>query len=209
MTKHKTALVLGATGLVGKALVAQLKVDNRYSRVTCIVRQLPYQEESKETDKVIFLEAHFDELDKHAALFAVDHVYVCLGTTIKKAGSQSAFRRVDYDYVYDAALLSAKEQVNSFVWISSVGAKASRHNFYLRVKGELEEAIHRLIELKGAACVQPSLLLGERGESRLAEKIGGVLGKLISPLLVGRLAKYKPITAEKVAEQMIGLQQFS
>lgn len=209
MTKHKTALVLGATGLVGKALIAQLKVDNRYSKVTCLVRQLPDESKRNVEDKVRFLEANFDALGQQVGLFEVDHVYVCLGTTIKKAGSQSAFRRVDYDYVYTAAQLSSKAQVDSFVWISSVGANARSNNFYLRVKGELEDAISHLAELRGAACVQPSLLLGQRDESRAAEKIGIFIGKLMSPLLFGGLAKYKPIEARAVAAQMVSLQLFS
>ena len=208
MTKHKTALVLGATGLVGKALLAQLKVDNRYSKVICAVRRAPYQHPQNIKDKVFFSKVDFDEIEEHKGIFAVDHVYVCLGTTIKKAGSQQAFRKVDYDYVYDAAYLSAKDDVKSFVWVSSVGADAISSNFYLRVKGELEESIANLDCNMSATCVQPSLLLGEREDSRPAEKVGILLSKLISPFLFGALVKYKPIEATEVARQMIAQQQF-
>ena len=206
MTKHKTALVLGATGLVGKKLLAQLKVDNRYASIICGVRKLPVNDTNSELDKVKNELVDFDNLN--ADLFKVDHVYVCLGTTIKKAGAQQAFRLVDYDYVLKAAQLAAKGQVESFVWISSVGADASSTNFYLRVKGELERDIAQLSDLDNASCVQPSLLLGQRDEFRLGEKLGVILSPLLSPLLIGRLAKYKPVRAEHVAHQMIELQHF-
>jgi hypothetical protein len=208
MTKHKTALVFGGTGLVGKALLAQLKVDNRYSNVTCIGRTTPQKTLEKAINDVQFVKVDFDDLNGHLSLFKVDHVYVCLGTTMKKSGSQSAFRRVDFDYVLNIAKLSAKANVSSFVWISSVGANAVSSNFYLRVKGELEKAIYGVVELKRASCVQPSLLLGKREDSRLAESIGIMASQLISPFMFGRFAKYKPIEAECVAEQMIALQYF-
>ena len=208
MTKHKTALLLGATGLVGKALLAQLKVDNRYRKITCAVRKIPPDTLNDGNEKVVFTEVDFNKLGDEAELFHVDHVYVSLGTTIKKAGSRLAFRRVDFDYIYTAAQLSENAHVTSFVWVSSVGAQAKSRNFYLSVKGEVEEAIKELPNLKYATCVQPSLLLGQRDESRPAEKWGIMLSQIISPLMLGRLSKYKPIKAEHVAQQMIELQRF-
>ena len=205
----KSALVLGATGLVGKALVEQLCHDNRYQSVICLVRK-PLGKDlfNCPTDKLQPIVVDFTQLEDYQGYFGVSHVYVCLGTTIKQAGSKAAFRKVDFEYVHIAAQLARAQRVESFVWISSVGANAKSKNFYLRVKGELENAILNMSGLKNPSAVRPSLLLGERGETRPAEKLGIFLGKLISPLLIGRLTKYKPVQAAEVAAQMIRLQVF-
>lgn len=199
-----TALVLGATGLVGRALVAQLKNDQRYRQITCLVRHCAGLE-GNSCQEVI---TDFSRMQDYASYFQASHIYVCLGTTIKQAGSKAAFRAVDFDLVYQAAQLAAMQQALSFVWISSVGADARSRSFYLRTKGELEEAIFAMQGLKRPAQVRPSLLLGERREFRFFERLGTMFAPLYSHLLHGRLAKYRPIAAEEVAEQMIGLQYF-
>lgn len=206
MTQAKlcSALVLGATGLVGSALVGKLKGDPRYAQITCLVRA-PAGLTSANCQEVI---TDFSRLQHYGEYFQVSHVYVCLGTTIKQAGSKKAFRHVDFELVYQAAQLAAMHQALSFVWISSVGADARSRSFYLRTKGELEEAIFALDGLNRPAPVRPSLLLGERREFRLAERLAAMFAPIYSPLLCGRLAKYRPVDAETVAEQMIGLQHF-
>jgi uncharacterized protein YbjT (DUF2867 family) len=98
--------------------------------------------------------------------------------------------------------------VSGFVWVSSIGADAKSSNFYLRVKGELENAIMTMPQLNHAAAVRPSLLVGEREESRFGEQLGIALGSVIAPLMIGGLRKYRPIQAADVAQQMIGLQHF-
>lgn len=205
----KSALVLGATGLVGKVLVEQLCQDNRYGSVTCLIRK-PLTKDlfNCATDKLQPIVVDFSHLEDYQGYFGVSHIYVCLGTTIKKAGSHAAFRKVDFEYVHIAAQLARAQRVDSFVWISSVGADAKSNNFYLRVKGECENAIINMSGLENASAVRPSLLLGERDESRPAEKLGSFIGKLISPLLIGNLSKYKPVKAADVAAQMIRLQVF-
>jgi uncharacterized protein YbjT (DUF2867 family) len=208
----KTALVLGATGLVGKTLVEQLCKDHRYQTVTCLLRK-PLSKDffthhAVDTDKVEPIVVDFENLEDYQGYFSSRHIYVCLGTTIKKAGSKSAFRKVDFEYVHVAAQLARAQRAVSFVWISSVGADAKSNNFYLRVKGELENAIIGMSGLDNACAVRPSLLLGERDESRLAEKLASLLSPFLSPLLIGRLSKYKPVEAATVAAQMIRLQVF-
>ena len=148
----------------------------------------------------------FEQFQDYQGYFSVDHVYCCLGTTIKAAGSKQAFRRVDFEFVHIAAQLARAQRAKGFVWISSVGADAKSSNFYLRVKGELENAIMRMPQLDHAAAVRPSLLLGERNEQRFLENMGQSLAPLLSPLMKGPLAKYKPISAAQVAKQMIQLQ---
>ncbi|MEQ3657900.1 MAG: NAD(P)H-binding protein [Glaciecola sp.] len=209
MTKKYKALVLGATGLVGKALVNQLCNDERYESVTCLVRA-PLQRANYHDplDKIQAIVIDFDYLQDYQGYFSVDHVYCCLGTTIKQAGSQSAFRRVDFQFVHIAAQLTRAQRATSFVWISSVGANAKSKNFYLRVKGEVENAILSMPQLDNAAAVRPSLLLGQREENRFAENIGIRVASLLSPVMKGPLAKYRPVSAAQVAYQMIKLQVF-
>tara|TARA_R110002153_G_scaffold124543_13_gene271071 strand:- start:19228 stop:19851 length:624 start_codon:yes stop_codon:yes gene_type:complete len=205
----KTALVLGATGLVGKILVEQLCLDPRYQTVTCLLRK-PLSKEffNVNVAKVQPIVVDFENLQDYQGYFGCDHIYVCLGTTIKKAGSKSAFRKVDFEYVHIAAQLAKAQRAISFVWISAVGANAKSSNFYLRVKGELENTIINMAGLDNAAAVRPSLLLGEREEMRPAEKLAGMLSPFLSPLLRGGLRKYKPVQAADVAAQMIRLQVF-
>lgn len=204
---HKTALILGATGLVGSHLLKLLLRDERYGQITCLLRKpLPGNVTTGFEHKLQPVVIDFEYLQDYAGYFTVDHVYVCLGTTIKKAGSKKAFRKIDFEYVHAAAQLARSHNAGSFVWISSVGADAKSPNFYLRVKGELENAIFNLSGLENAATVRPSLLLGERQESRPAERLGIVLAPLISPLLCGPFKKYRPVEALTVARQMINLQ---
>jgi uncharacterized protein YbjT (DUF2867 family) len=208
----KKALVLGASGLVGKALVEQLCRDRRYQTVTCLVRKPLVKDffilNSTDAVKVQPIVVNFEDLEDYQGYFGAEHIYVCLGTTIKKAGNKSAFRKVDFEYVHIAAQLARAQRAISFVWISSVGANAKSSNFYLRVKGELENAIISMSGLDNACAVRPSLLLGERGEVRTAEKVASMLSPWLSPLLLGRLSKYKPVQAADVAAQMIRLQVF-
>lgn len=202
-----SALVLGASGLVGKSLVNQLLVDPRYHSVTCLVRRplalADYADPFKKLNPIVI---NFENFQEYQGYFSVDHVYCCLGTTLKVAGSKKAFRRVDFEYVHVAAQLARAQRAKGFVWISSVGANAKSRHFYLRVKGELENAIMRMPQLEYAAAVRPSLLLGSRNEGRFFEDVGQLCAPLIAPLMVGPLEKYRPVTAFSVAKQMISLQ---
>jgi uncharacterized protein YbjT (DUF2867 family) len=208
----KTALVLGATGLVGKTLVEQLCSDPRYQTVTCLVRKPLstnfFTVTADNATKVQPIVVDFENLQDYQGYFGCEHIYVCLGTTIKQAGSKSAFRKVDFEYVHVAAQLARAQRAVSFVWISSVGANARSNNFYLRVKGEVENAIIGMQGLDNASAIRPSLLLGERQEMRPAEKLASVFSPFLSPFLIGGLSKYKPVYAADVAAQMVRLQVF-
>lgn len=209
MSDKLRALVLGATGLVGNKLVNQLLVDTRYKSVTLLLRkplaQRLFVDDEHKLQPIVI---DFTHLQDYQGYFGVEHVYVCLGTTLQQAGSKAKFREVDFEYVHIAAQLARAQRARSFVWISSVGAHAKSRNFYLRVKGELENAIIGMTGLDNASGVRPSLLLGERQEQRLGERIAMYLMRFISPLLRGKLAKYRPVHAAEVAAQMIRLQQF-
>jgi uncharacterized protein YbjT (DUF2867 family) len=209
MNNTNQALVLGASGLVGQAVVQQLLVDDRYDKVTCLLRRpLANSSQLQGRQKLEPIVIDYERLQEYQGYFAKRHVYVCLGTTIKKAKSKEAFRKVDFEYVHVAAQLARDQQAQSFVWISSVGADAKSSNFYLRVKGELEDAILAMPHLNHPSALRPSLLLGQRKEKRSGETLGIIFANLVTPLLLGPLAKYKPIHADDVAAQMISLQVF-
>lgn len=209
MNSNKTALVLGATGLVGKALVRQLLLDPRYDSITILVRRpVPASLFSDPLGKLTPLVIDFEQLQDYQGYFSVNHVYCCLGTTLKQAGSKAAFRKVDFEYIHVAAQLTRAQRADSFVWISSVGADAKSSNFYLRVKGELEDALMRMPQLPNASAVRPSLLLGERNESRPLEAFGQMIAPVLGVFMAGPLKKYRPVSATEVAHKMITLQEF-
>jgi uncharacterized protein YbjT (DUF2867 family) len=196
----RTALVAGATGLVG-GYVKELLLDNpAYGRVTLLVRRA--QERSQASEKARELVVDFEALAEHAAELAVDDVYACLGTTIKVAGSQEKFRRVDHDYTVAVAELAKKAGATRLALVSSVGATEKGGNFYLRVKGETERDVAAL----GYATVsiaRPSLLVGPRKESRPAEAAGIAVARALAFTMVGGLRGYRPIEAKTVAAGLV------
>ena len=203
----KSAMVLGATGLVGQRLVNLLLHDHRYSEVTCLVRRpLSASAFHDPHNKLRPVVIDFEMLQDYQGYFSVNHVYCCLGTTLKAAGSKTAFRKVDFEYVHIAAQLTRAQRANSFVWISSVGADAKSRHFYLRVKGELENAIMGMSQLPNASAVRPSLLLGAREDSRFLEDIAQKTAPIWQHVLQGALKKYRPVKPEDVAHNMVALQ---
>lgn len=194
------ALIAGATGLVGRELLARLLADARYARVQVLARRPLDIADPKLTVQVV----DFERLDDVRVAFAVDHVFCCLGTTLRQAGSREAFRRVDYDYVLDLAQRAAGAGVAHFLWISAVGAQPRSAAFYSRVKGELEFAVSRL-PLRRWTAVRPSLLLGDRAERRVGEALVAAALAPLSRLMRGPLRRYRPIAAAEVAAAMIAL----
>ena len=194
----KNALLAGATGLVGGYLLRRLLAHPSYARVEILVRrELPIRD-PKLTQRIV----EFARLGAGAQGVAPDDVFCCLGTTIRKAGSEEAFRRVDYDYPLALARLTKAAGAGKFLMVSALGADLKSAVFYNRVKGEVEQAI-AAIGLPAAYSFRPSLLTGPRAEHRPGEKIGIAVGKLIAPLLIGALRKYRPIHADTVAAAMV------
>jgi len=194
----KNALLAGATGLVGGYLLRRLLAHPSYARVEILVRrELPVRD-PKLTQHIV----EFARLSDGAPGVAPDDVFCCLGTTIRKAGSEEAFRRVDYDYPLALARLAKAAGAGKFLMVSALGADPKSAVFYNRVKGEVEQAI-AAIGLPAAYSFRPSLLTGPRAEHRPGEKIGIAVGKLIAPLLIGALRKYRPIHADTVAAAMV------
>ena len=191
-------MLLGATGLTGGKVLQGLLGREEVSQVVALVRhKLPTLH-----DKLAQHEVDFDRLEDHAELFDVDVIICCLGTTIKKAGSQDQFRKVDLGYPMKAGELGRSRGVRAFILMSAIGASSSSTIFYNRVKGELEDAL-RDLDYPYLSIYHPSLLLGDRKEQRTAEALGIKAMPLVNRLLIGPLDKYRGIEAQTVASAMV------
>lgn len=196
----RSALLLGATGLVGRHCLELLLGDGRYEQVIAPVRHPTEREHPR-------LEEHridFDRVDEVAALFLVRDVFCCLGTTIRAAGSREAFRRVDVELPARTAELAARGGARSFVAVSAVGADPDSRVFYSRAKGEMEARVAGA-GVENSWFVRPSLLLGERADKRPGERMADLALRPISPLMRGPLRRYRPIQAAVVAAAMLEL----
>jgi len=190
-----TAIIAGATGLVGGECL-RLAVD-RYDSVVAILRRPIEFTHARLEQRVI----DFDKIGS-IEIPAGAHVYCALGTTIKKAGSQEAFRKVDFDYPRALAQRAAGAGDCRFMLVSSVGASARSAAFYLRIKGELEDAI-RAMPLAASVIFRPSFILGDRGEKYRGQRLGIAIAPVIGPFLIGGLRKYRAIESKQVAAAMI------
>jgi uncharacterized protein YbjT (DUF2867 family) len=192
----RTALLAGATGLVGSHCLSQLLSDPAYGRVVAVVRRpLPLNDPKLDTRVV-----DFDRL-AGADLPPVDDVYCALGTTIRRAGSRDAFRHVDHDYVVALARRAAERGATRFVLVSAIGADARSLVFYNRVKGETERDV-AAVSFAAVHLLRPSFLVGERSEHRPGERLMITVFSGVAPLLLGPLRRYRPVAAEVVARAM-------
>ena len=199
-TAGRTALVLGATGLVGGRCLALLLEDGAWSRVTALVRRPTGRAHPRLAEVVV----DFDRMEERGDAFAADDVFCSLGSTIAKAGSQEAFYRVDHDYPVAAARLASARGARRFLLVTALGSDAGSRIFYNRVKGEVERDV-AAFPFEGVALLRPSLILGPRGERRTGEALAQRLAPLAAPLLVGPLRKYRAIRADAVARAMVRL----
>ncbi|UOQ76039.1 NAD-dependent epimerase/dehydratase family protein [Hymenobacter sp. 5516J-16] len=195
---QKTALIVGASGLVGSQLLPLLLASGRYNRVIAIGRRpLPIMHPKLEQRIV-----DFDHLEDHRLQLIADDVFCCLGTTMRQAGSKEAFYRVDYLYVAKLAALTAANFAAQLLVVSAMGADSRSRFYYNRVKGEMEEAVRQL-PFRAIHFFRPSLLLGPRPEKRTGEQFGALLLRLLRPVLVGRLRSYRAVPASAVAQAML------
>jgi uncharacterized protein YbjT (DUF2867 family) len=196
---QRQALIFGATGAVGGELLKLCLEGDRYSRVNVIARRpAPLEHE-----KLHWIEAEFDALDdlEPVSGMADGDAYCCLGTTIKAAGSEAAFRRVDHDFVLNSARFAKKCGARQFSMVSAIGANAESSNLYNRTKGEGEAAV-AAEDLPSLRIFRPSLLKGERDEFRLGEEIGNWVSLALTPLFHLGLRKYQPVEISKLARAM-------
>lgn len=195
--ESQTAWVAGATGMVGNHLIRELLSAPSYGSVVALVRR-PLEYSHPKLHAVV---VDYNKLAE-APLPHPDVIFSALGTTIKKAGSKDAFRKVDFEYPLRLAKLGRTAGATKFLLVSSVDANPKSGNFYLRVKGELEDAISTL-GYSSFRIFRPSFLVGERQESRMGENLGVMMAQGFAFALNGPWRKYRAISAEVVARAMI------
>ncbi len=192
-------LLAGASGLTGSLTLDALLAAADVSRVIAVTRRQLGREHSRLANRIV----QFDRLESQLKGTACDAALCCLGTTLRKAGSQQRFRAVDLDCVLAFARTAKAANARRFVVMSSVGANPSSRNFYLRTKGEMEEELEG-IGFESLDILQPSMLLAWRAEMRPLELAASALMPLVAPLLRGKYAPYRAIPARTVAAAMRG-----
>lgn len=196
----KTAIILGASGLTGSIILDKLLIDDRYSTIKIFSRKSI----KNKNPKIIEKTGDLLELEKFKDDFTADEVYCCIGTTAKKVPDRKVYKKIDYGIPVKAAKLCIENKIDTFLVISSIGANPKSSVFYSRTKGEMERDVLKE-NIKNTYILRPSFILGERGEKRFGEAIGVGAAKLFEFILVGKLKKYRAITAEKIAGAMIYL----
>lgn len=196
---NKTALLFGATGLVGSQCLKQLLEHPAYKKVITFGRRKVSLNHERLEQHII----DFDKLEDYKGLFKGHDLFSCLGTTMANAGSKEAFYKVDFTYAYESARLAAENGVNQILLVSSVGADPDSMIYYSKVKGEIERAV-KALPFWAIHLFRPSVLVGDREENRPAEKVGISLTQGIDRLTGGNLlGKYKPAKVEDVAKAML------
>lgn len=195
---RRKALIAGASGLVGGHCLERLLAEDGYAGVVSLGRRTLSRGHPKLEERVV----DFRRLAEVEDLPAVDDVFCCLGTTIRQAGSREAFREVDFTYVLELARRSLAAGARQFLVVTSMGAETGSRIFYSRVKGEVERALRQL-PFEALQIFRPSLLLGQRAESRPGEKLAGAAMSATSWLLLGPLRRYRPIAGQTVARAML------
>eukprot|EP01090_Pellita_catalonica_P018536 TRINITY_DN6029_c0_g1_i1.p1 TRINITY_DN6029_c0_g1~~TRINITY_DN6029_c0_g1_i1.p1 ORF type:complete len:324 (-),score=91.47 TRINITY_DN6029_c0_g1_i1:31-1002(-) len=210
-----SALVFGATGAIGRALIAELMEEEKYCKVYPVGRRetkfiLHSSKEGDEgisgNDRLQQIVVDYDSLSKDHIVekgklsddVAITSAFCCLGTTIKKAGSAEAFKKVDYDYVVNSAKASRDLGVEHFSIVTSIGADKSSSMLYPKTKGEAEDALKKL-KFPNLSIFRPSLLITDRNESRWGEYVAQMVMPAISWMFVGGFRKYREISVESVA----------
>lgn len=191
----KTAIIIGATGLVGSTLAKQILENPEYSKVTLLLRKPLDLQHPKLKQEII----DFAQPDSRKIIG--DDLFCAMGTTLRKAGSKQAQYKIDCTYPFEIGKIAKTNGVKQYILVSSIGSDANSSNFYLRTKGDLEQKI-KALGFENFISVRPSFILGDRQEFRLGEKIGIVLAKAISPLLIGSFKKYRGIEATQIAKGM-------
>ena len=196
-------MVVGSTGLIGRSLVRQLIEGGEP------VKALTREDQATSNSILEYIKVNFDALELDSESFSdIKDIYICLGTTIKKAGSKEAFQKVDIQYCIDVAREAEKNGVRNLSIITSVGSDSRSSNFYLKTKGLIEEQISGL-DFDSISIHRPGLLIGSRKEARAGESIGQTLYPfLVNPFLLGSLTKYRSVESEVLAKAMIRLSGF-
>jgi len=198
----KTALVFGSSGLVGQQLVQQLIQNNSYQKIKLFVRKKP----NIQNPKIEIIETKFDNLEILSPEIKGDDCFFCIGTTKKNSPDKTEYQRVELELPKKIANLAKQNNLQSFIFVSSGYANSKSSGDYLKFKGLVEEELISL-EFNNLGILRPSFLVGNRKEKRIGEKIGIIIFKILSPLMVGPLKRMKPIHVKTVAGAMIKIAQ--
>ena len=198
----KTALIIGATGLVGEQCLNELLGSKEYEKVIALTRK-KHEIRNAKYENIV---TDFENLEAIAQQLKADDVFCSMGTTIAKAGSKAAFTKVDYTIPIKVAELTKQNGAKNFILVSSIGADASSLIFYSKTKGELENALMKL-NFESLIILRPSILLGNRKEKRFGEEVGRIAAEKLSFLFVGALKKYKGTPVDLLGKLMVKLAQ--
>lgn len=199
--KGITALIIGSTGLIGQELCEKLALNKKYSSIYAIVRkQVNFQ--SRKITQIICDNNNYAEVIP--ANIQVDQYFVCIGSTKKKTPNKKQYRLIDLDYPLGVAKLLKKNGCSSCYLISAIGANSNSKNFYLSLKGEIENCFIKL-DFEQLHILRPSLLVGKRNENRIGEKLSAFLLRLLNPFLLGKFRNYQSIQSSQVVEALIAL----
>ena len=191
----KTAIIFGSTGLIGSQLLNILLQDDEYSTIKAVVRS-PISVSHKKLEIIVNDLTNISSLKEN---ISGDRCFFCIGTTKSQTPNKNEYRRIEYDIPVQIASIAEKNNVNCFLYISSLGSNPNTNNTYLKNKGEVEEKLKGL-NFKQLTIVKPSILLGKRSKFRLGEFLSQRIFVLLSFLFVGPLKKVKPINSKQVAK---------
>ncbi len=194
----KTAIIFGSSGLIGNELFKTMLLSNTYDKIKIFVRTIP----EVNNPKVEIIKTDFRNLEKYKDKISCDDCYFCIGTTKKDTPDKSEYTRIEYDIPVRVATIAKENSVNSFFYVSSIGANSKASSNYLKNKGQVEEQLKNL-NFKKLAIIRPSLLIGNRKSFRLGEVIFTPVMNTLTLFAFGSLKKYKPIKIENVVKAML------
>ena len=197
---NKTALILGATGLIGNLLLERLIKDDDYIQIKIFTRKST----GNTSPKVKEFVGDLLNLESFQGDFTGDVIFCCIGTTAKKTPDKELYKKIDFGIPVAAAKLAKQNAISTFLVVSAMGADSQSSIFYNRTKGEMEQAVLGQA-IENTYIVQPSLIEGDRNETRMGEVLGSFVFKFINPLMVGALKKYRSIHAGTIAKALIVL----
>ena len=198
----KTALIFGSSGLIGSHLLSLIIKDKNYNKVKIFVRS----NSVKDNSKIEIIKTNFNNLENYKDVIVGDDCFFCIGTTRKNTPDKDEYKKIEFNLPVDVARIAKLNSVNNFIYISSLGANPNAASLYLKNKGKAEEELIKL-SFSNLSILRPSILLGNRKENRVGEKIGIFAMKTVSPLFLGKMKKYKPIKVENVVKTMLQVAQ--
>tara|TARA_B100001175_G_C19449048_1_gene610309 strand:+ start:325 stop:981 length:657 start_codon:yes stop_codon:yes gene_type:complete len=198
----KIALIFGSSGLIGNQLLKIIYESKKYSKIKIFVRSKP-----KVIDPNIeIIYTDFLNIKNNKEKIVGDDCFFCIGTTKKNTPNNKEYKRIEYEIPVEVAQIAKSNSVNSFYYVSSLGANTNSSGLYLKYKGQVEEVLKNL-DFSKLSIIRPSILLGPRDEIRIGEKLGKLVMQIMSPLFIGSLKKYKPIQSAVVAKSILKISQ--